>query len=110
MINTTILSSKGQVVIPADIRQKLGLEKQTRLTVRIQDGEIVLAPEQQADQPQKSLRGILKGGRSLTECLEQERKRDKAQEERQAESFWTRGPSSPGSKTKNPRPRRSTSS
>jgi AbrB family looped-hinge helix DNA binding protein len=38
------LSSKGQLVIPKDIRDVLGLEAGTRFQVQVQNGKIVLEP------------------------------------------------------------------
>lgn len=40
----TRLSSRGQVVIPRQIRKELGLEPGTRFRVRADDGCIVLEP------------------------------------------------------------------
>ena len=36
------LSSKGQVVIPKEIREKLGLSNQSRLRIYEQDGKIII--------------------------------------------------------------------
>jgi len=38
------LSSKGQVVIPVEIRERLGLKKGAFLTVRIEGKKIVIEP------------------------------------------------------------------
>lgn len=38
------LSSKGQLVIPKDVRDGLGLEAGTRLQLWVQNGKIVLEP------------------------------------------------------------------
>jgi AbrB family looped-hinge helix DNA binding protein len=40
----TRLSSKGQVVIPRQIRDELGLVPGTRFQVRVDEGSIVLEP------------------------------------------------------------------
>ena len=40
----TRLSSKGQVVIPKQVREELGLEPGTRFHVRVDEGRIVLEP------------------------------------------------------------------
>lgn len=42
---TTTLSSKGQVVIPAEIRKKLGLPEGAVISCELVDGKIVLDPE-----------------------------------------------------------------
>jgi AbrB family looped-hinge helix DNA binding protein len=41
-IELTKMSSKGQVVIPKNIRTELGFEEGDRMTVEAKDGEIVL--------------------------------------------------------------------
>jgi len=40
----TRLSSKGQVVIPRQVREELGLVPGTRFYVRVDEGSIVLQP------------------------------------------------------------------
>ena len=45
---TTRLSSKGQVVIPLSLRNKLGLPTGAALSCHIADGKIILDPSQGA--------------------------------------------------------------
>jgi AbrB family looped-hinge helix DNA binding protein len=40
----TVISSKGQVVIPAELREQLGLDKGTRAVWREEKGQLVLTP------------------------------------------------------------------
>ena len=54
---TTTISTKFQIVIPKDVREKLHLEPQQRLQVIEKGGVITLVPEL----PLKFLKGILKG-------------------------------------------------
>ncbi|THJ10041.1 MAG: AbrB/MazE/SpoVT family DNA-binding domain-containing protein [Nitrospira sp. CG24C] len=56
MVMTTI-SSKFQIVIPKEVREKLRLSRKQQLHVMAKDGIIILVPEV----PLKSLRGALKG-------------------------------------------------
>jgi AbrB family looped-hinge helix DNA binding protein len=70
-MDVTVLSTKGQVIIPAGIRRALGLEARTRLRVEERGGEIVLTPVR--DGNWRSLRGALAGG-SPTGWLEDERR------------------------------------
>ena len=56
MVMTTI-SSKFQIVIPKEVREKLHLSPKQRLHVMVNGGIITLVPEV----PLKSLRGALKG-------------------------------------------------
>lgn len=54
---TTTISSKFQIVIPKEVRDKLHLTPSQRLQVVEKGGVITLVPEV----PLKSLRGALKG-------------------------------------------------
>lgn len=80
-MTTTKVSSKGQVVIPAEIRKRLGIRKGQQLIVETQGDAIVLRPATKAYFA--SLAGILKGEKSLTAELLAERARDKAGENRE---------------------------
>lgn len=73
----TTMSSKGQVVIPVEIRKALGLTKSTRFQVEQQDGCIVLRPVEEDDW--RTLEGSA-GGESLTRWLERERRRERERE------------------------------
>jgi AbrB family looped-hinge helix DNA binding protein len=72
-------SSKGQIVIPKEIRQQLGITPGRRLLLRVVDqhAEIVPLPED----PVGALRGILRSDRSLAAELLEERKKDDAIDE-----------------------------
>lgn len=54
---TTTISPKFQVVIPKEVREKLGLTPRQRVQVLEKGGVITLIPEV----PLKALRGIAKG-------------------------------------------------
>lgn len=53
-----IFSSKGQVVVPAELRERLGLKKGTRATWREERGRLILTPL--TPQRLQELRGCLK--------------------------------------------------
>ena len=74
----TTVTVKGQVVIPAGIRRRLGLKKGTRLHVEERKGEIVLRPLTR--EYFQKMSGILKGGR-LVNALERSRAEDLENEE-----------------------------
>ena len=74
----TSMTIKGQVVIPAKIRQRLGLKKGTKISVEERNGEIVLRPMNREYFQRMS--GILKGG-GLTKALERSRREDLKREE-----------------------------
>ncbi|MFP3947416.1 MAG: AbrB/MazE/SpoVT family DNA-binding domain-containing protein [Gemmatimonadota bacterium] len=73
-------SSKGQVVIPAEIRREIGLEPGDRVQVsRIGKNRVLVQPI--PDDPVEAARGILRDGPSLTEALKKERDRERDREE-----------------------------
>ena len=74
----TVISSKGQVVIPAELRQQFGLEKGTPATWAEEDGRLVLTPI--TLQRIREIRGFLKprpGEPSAFEGLFEERERER---------------------------------
>lgn len=71
----TTVSSKGQVVIPAEVREKLGIEAGTRIAVRIEKDHLVLEPINEGYI--RRLRGSLKGPDSLVEAREREHRLEK---------------------------------
>lgn len=81
-------SAKGQVVIPAEIRRALGIRPGTKFHVRAEGTEVVLFPLP-AD-PIRALRGIVKGGPSLTKALLEDRKEDREREEKKSARFLRR--------------------
>jgi AbrB family looped-hinge helix DNA binding protein len=56
-VSQTVVSSKYQIVIPKEVRQKLDLEKGQILQVVARNGVITLVP----DCPLAELRGFVKG-------------------------------------------------
>jgi AbrB family looped-hinge helix DNA binding protein len=79
----TVVSSKGQVVIPAELRQRLSLEKGTPATWKEEGGRLVLTPmtERQLDE----IMGFLKpaaGEPSMFEESFAERERERKREKR----------------------------
>jgi len=53
----TVVSSKYQIVIPKEVREKIALEKGQKLQVVVRNGVITLVP----DRPLSELRGFVKG-------------------------------------------------
>jgi AbrB family looped-hinge helix DNA binding protein len=81
MAHRTVVSSKGQVVIPAELREQLGLKKGTLATWTEENGRLVLTPI--ASKLLDEIRGYLKplpGEASAFEGCFEERARERARE------------------------------
>jgi AbrB family looped-hinge helix DNA binding protein len=81
MTYQTTISSKGQVVVPAELREQLGLKKGTRATWTEERGRLILMPitERMLDE----IQGLLKPGPgepSMFEELFKERERERERE------------------------------
>ena len=77
-----VISSKGQVIIPAELRARLGLDKGATAAWTEEDGRLVLTPfERILDEVQGMLRPRL-GEASLEEDLTKDRERERQQEKR----------------------------
>ena len=79
------VSSKGQMVIPAAIREQLGIERGTHVTVRVDGGRMIVDPQSFEAKIRriKALRGCTKGGPSGTEILLEDRRRERERELRE---------------------------
>jgi AbrB family looped-hinge helix DNA binding protein len=77
----TVVSSKGQVVIPAELREQLGLKKGTPASWKEEHGKLVLTPI--TERQLKEIVGFLKpapGEPSMFEELFAERARERQRE------------------------------
>ncbi len=72
--------AKGQIVIPKAVRQTVGIKPGSRLHVTVHGKQILLSPL--PGDPIRALRGIAKGGPSLTNALLEDRKEDLDREEK----------------------------
>ena len=75
----TTVTVKGQVVIPAKLRHRLGIKKGTKLYVEERKGEIILRPLNRKYFQKMS--GILKGS-GLVKALKETRSEDLKREEK----------------------------
>lgn len=80
------MSAKGQVVIPAELRRKIGLKPGDRVLVAL-TGKRQLIVEPVPDDPIEAACGMLRGGPSLTAALLKERREDRAREEKRFARF-----------------------
>jgi AbrB family looped-hinge helix DNA binding protein len=71
-----IVSEKGWIVIPADLRRKYNLQPGTAVTVVDYGGVLALVPA--LARPAREAAGLLKGRASLTRSLLAEHRRERA--------------------------------
>jgi AbrB family looped-hinge helix DNA binding protein len=72
-------SPKGQVIIPAALRKKIGLKAGAKVLVTLGEQDTVILRAVPAD-PVEAACGFLKGGPSLTRALGRERREDRIRE------------------------------
>ena len=74
-----IVSSKGQVVIPQEVRRKLNLKRGTRVQLQVREGVVELRPlPQEKEQDWRHWRGSLRR-KKVVEALEAEHAQEIAQ-------------------------------
>lgn len=73
-IETGVVTTKGQLVIPARLRRRLGIKKGTLITFTEDDGRIIVQPVTR--EFIRGLRGSLKGETSALKTLRDERQRE----------------------------------
>ncbi len=82
---SVLLGEKGRVVLPAEVRENLGLETGDRLLLAIDpDGALRLTSARRAAARLKGMFAHLAPGRSLVDELLEERRREAEEEERDA--------------------------
>jgi AbrB family looped-hinge helix DNA binding protein len=79
-MTTTIVTVKGQIVIPSKIRRHLQIKKGTKLSIEERDGELVLKPL--SPQYFDRIAGILNTKGKLTKTLLAERIKEREREDR----------------------------
>lgn len=84
----TTVSTKGQMVIPAAIRESLGIEPGTRIAVRQEGTRVILEPATLSAKLRliDELCGITAGGPSMTDMLLEDRRLERERE--LAEEGW----------------------
>ena len=82
---TTIVTAKGQVVIPSRVRRHLNIKKGTKLCVIEKEGDIVLKPLTR--EYFEKMAGILGTKGKLLNALLEERAQEKRREDRKWAKF-----------------------
>ncbi len=78
-MTTATVSAKGWVVIPAPYRRRHHLTPGTKVEIVDYGQSIGIVPVMAA--PERDARGLLRGGRSLTEALLAERSKERRSED-----------------------------
>jgi AbrB family looped-hinge helix DNA binding protein len=76
---TTIVTTKGQVVIPSRLRRKMNIKKGTKLSIEEKENEIVLKPL--TAEFFERIAGVLHTKGKLSKLLLDERQKSKQKEE-----------------------------
>ena len=84
-MDAAYVTTKGQLVIPARIRRKLGIKPGTKVCFVERGGEILFQPV--TKEYIRSVCGMLKSTTSVTQELLTERKKDKEREEAKLEKL-----------------------
>lgn len=87
-METAYVTSKGQLVIPANLRKRYGIKAGTRVRFIERAGEIVIQPV--TKEFIRSVCGMLKSDKSATKELLKDRARDRQREERKVEKIRAR--------------------
>ena len=74
-MTTTVITTKGQIVIPSKIRRKLNLKRGTKLYVEERENELIFKPITQAYFDR--IAGVLQTKGKLSKTLLKERIKDK---------------------------------
>ncbi len=72
-----IIAEDGGIVIPIEYLQALGIQAGDEIILRLEDGVLrILTPRQAIEYAQELLRPYMPGGRSLSEELIEERRKE----------------------------------
>ncbi len=79
-MTTTIVTTKGQIVIPSKIRQRLHIKRGTKLCLMEKGNQIILQPL--TAEYFENMAGILKTKGKLSKAILEERQKDKELEDK----------------------------
>ena len=78
MMNSSVVTIKGQIVIPVEIRKKVGINPGTKVFLEEKNGDIIVHPATASFYDRYF--GMFKNG-GLLKALETERKKEKKRED-----------------------------
>jgi len=61
MANSSVISSKGQLTVPQEIRIRLGLKEGDRVEFVVENGNTIIRPARVAENPFEAYDGMLAG-------------------------------------------------
>jgi AbrB family looped-hinge helix DNA binding protein len=61
MAHSSVISSKGQVTVPQEIRIRLGLKEGDRVEFVVEAGNTIIRPVRAAENPFEAYAGVLRG-------------------------------------------------
>ena len=77
----TQVDKNGRIILPAKMRNSLGIQAGDEIVLRLENGEILLLPYRQAiKKAQKAVRKYIPPGTSLVDALIQARREEAAHE------------------------------
>jgi len=83
-MTTATVSSSGQIAIPKAVRDRLHLEAGTQLSIDVQGEQLVIKRVDRDYPDWRTMRGMARGGESLTEALLKERAAERAHDDARA--------------------------
>lgn len=75
------ISSKGQIAIPKAVRERLNLKAGTQISIEVQGESMVMKRLVRNYPDWRTMRGMVRGGPSLTQALMEERAAEKAHDD-----------------------------
>ena len=76
----SVVSSKGQLVIPSQLRKEMGMTVGTGVSIEREGDRLIVVPDSKLNW--RSLRGCLKGKPSGLDILRAERKKEREREDK----------------------------
>jgi antitoxin PrlF len=87
MRHSSVISSKGQVTVPQEIRVRLGLKEGDRVEFVVEGGNTIIRPARAAENPFEAYAGVLagtfpKGVREINAWVDEMRREERPGERR----------------------------